>query len=60
MTPWLSRPAAQHAMRLALALLACLLAAWVEWQRPVLPTRLDEALRDRLLRAAGQGSVPTD
>ena len=41
MTPWLSRPAAQHAMRLALALLACLLAAWVEWQRPVLPTRLD-------------------
>lgn len=59
MTPWLSRPAAQHAMRLALALLACLLAVWVEWQRPVLPTRLDEALRDRLLQVSADPAPDT-
>ena len=48
MTPWLSRrpPSTPSAWRWR-CWPACL-AAWVEWQRPVLPTRLDEALRDRL------------
>ena len=47
------RPAATYRLagiRLAVALLACLLALLAEWQRPDLTVRLDEALRDAFLR----------
>ena len=40
------RPAQLLGIRLGLVLLACCLAGWVEWQRPQLLIRFDEALRD--------------
>lgn len=42
----LPRPAQLLGIRLGLVLLACCLAGWVEWQRPQLLIRFDEALRD--------------
>ena len=44
----LPAPAQQLAIRIALVLLACSLAGWVEWQRPQLLARFDETLRDLL------------
>lgn len=40
------------AIRLGVALLACALAMFVEWQRPEIIVRLDEGLRDSFLRLA--------
>lgn len=38
------------AIRAGIALLACALALWVEWQRPEFIVRLDEGLRDSFVR----------
>lgn len=37
-------------VRAGIALVACALALWVEWQRPELTMRLDEGLRDAFVR----------
>lgn len=54
-----SRPARQLAARIALALLACWLAGWVEWQRPPLLVRLDETLRDLLHQVSASHTPET-
>lgn len=41
-------------IRSAIALAACALALWVEWQRPAAIGRLDEGLRDTFLRITAQ------
>lgn len=39
-------------VRAAIAVVACALALFVEWQRPVVTSRVDEGLRDAFLRIA--------